>query len=113
MARNKPDETQKIISQRDEAVGDLVKAKEYNDYLVERIAALEAITLDQRKTIDDLRRQRDNAQKEASNLLSEFRAMERDLSRAMGWIDAKMDGPPAICGVPFAFDPDVQRMRRS
>lgn len=102
-----------VIAQRDTAIAerdaarkhaaeikqDVIQAEKYAESLAETVQ-------DQRKTIDDLRRQRDNAQKEATALLSEFSAKERDLYRAIGWIDAKMDKAPGLVTV-FSPDPDT------
>lgn len=49
-----------------------------------------------RAQLEEMRKQRDFAQGEAENARLRLRITEIDLARAMGWIDAKRDCPPAV-----------------
>ena len=61
---------------------------------------------DLRKSMDDMRGQRDEAQQDAKEWSGAFRGAEKDLARALGWIDAKMDKGPRLS------DPDFQEILR-
>jgi uncharacterized protein YoxC len=46
--------------------------------------------------LEDMRKQRDRAVDEAERERFRARSAENNLSRAMGWVDAKMDKPPLL-----------------
>lgn len=72
---------------------------------VERTAgALSEAVKSLRVQLEDMRKQRDRAVDEAENERLRARTAERNLDRAMGWVDAKMDRPPELdtfTGRPF------------
>lgn len=55
-----------------------------------------------RAQLEDMRKQRDRAVDQAERAEVRLRDKQIELSRAMGWIDCKMDKPPLFeTGLPF------------
>lgn len=99
-----------LTKERDEALDKLAEANNEILVLRDRVTEFKAGALMLQETnetlretlktlrtqLDDVRRDRDRAREQASENEGRRRGTEIDLSRALGWIDAKRDIPPSL-----------------
>lgn len=84
--------TKKLIAAEQEIEGLKADVK-YAEAAADRLAdAVNQLS----KSLEDMRKQRDRAVDEAERERFRARSAENNLSRAMGWVDAKMDKPPLL-----------------
>jgi predicted nucleic acid-binding Zn-ribbon protein len=98
MSKNSPT-TRRILEltqERDAARIEAEGLRQDKQYAEKAYDNLNAAVVELRKQLEDMRKQRDRAVEEAERERSRARAAQSNLSRAMGWIDAKMDKPPFI-----------------
>jgi chromosome segregation ATPase len=77
----------------------LAQAQDYLERLEvanRRINILDTAVGELRKSLEDMRRQRDHAMQCEDNERMRARIAETNLARAMGWADSKMDRPPEM-----------------
>jgi DNA repair exonuclease SbcCD ATPase subunit len=77
----------------------LAQAEDYLERLAKaasHINNMEGALAELRKSLDDMRRQRDRAQGEEERERERRTIAHKNFYRAMGWIDAKMDKPPLL-----------------
>jgi outer membrane protein TolC len=77
----------------------LAQAQDYLDRLESagrRITILDTAVTELRKSLEDMRRQRDMAQAREENEREKRIVAQKNLYRVMGWVDARLDKPPLL-----------------
>jgi predicted nucleic acid-binding Zn-ribbon protein len=87
----------------EEVIKDLADSERYAESLAAHVVNLRKQADDLRQQVNDLRIQRDSADKSAERMMDRLRSAEIDLARAMGWVDGKMGGGPALSSTKVMF----------